>query len=73
VRFWWLRKDTKAARDQRILDLWMACYSQEEIGEAVGMTSQGVGQILKETATVPDVSKPYADRLVDFDIPINNT
>ncbi len=34
------------------------------------MTSQGVGQILKEMAELPNNAKPYADHLVDFTPPV---
>jgi hypothetical protein len=53
-------KVLKGARDKRIFDLWLACWTNEEIGEAVGLTPQGVGQVLKETAELPEVSKPAA-------------
>jgi predicted transcriptional regulator len=45
--------------------MWMACWTQEEIGEREGLTSQGVGQTLKEMAELPKVSKPHADHLID--------
>ena len=40
VREWLSRidKDTKEARDKRIFDLWLACWTQEEIAEAVANT-----------------------------------
>ena len=74
VRDWLSRidKDGKEARDKRIFDLWLACYTQEEIAEQVGITSQGVGLVLKETAELPEVSKPYALHQVDFDPPLYN-
>jgi len=38
VRDWLSRidKDEKVARNKRIFDLWLACYTQEEIAEIVG-------------------------------------
>jgi len=29
-------KDAKDARNRRIFNLWMACYTQQEVAEAVG-------------------------------------
>ncbi len=74
IREWTSRadKDSKVARDKRIFDLWLASYTQEEIAEREGMTSQGVGQVLKEMADLPEVSKPVANHLVDFEPPIYN-
>lgn len=62
----------KESRDKRIFDLWLACWSNEEIGTAVGMTPQGVGQVLKEAADLPNVSKPSALHQTDFTPPIYN-
>jgi hypothetical protein len=38
VREWpsWIDKNSKEARDKRIFDLWLACWTQEEIAEALG-------------------------------------
>ena len=36
------------------------------------MTSQGIGQNLKEMAELPKVSKVSADHLVDFNPPVYN-
>jgi hypothetical protein len=74
VREWLSRidKDAKESRDKRIFDLWLACWSNEEIGTAVGMTPQGVGQVLKEAADLPNVSKPSALHQTDFTPPIYN-
>ncbi len=37
------------ARDKKIFDLWMACYTQEEIGEIVGCVKSTVNEVLNET------------------------
>jgi hypothetical protein len=38
VRDWLSRidKDSKEARNRRIFDMWMACYTQEEISAEIG-------------------------------------
>ena len=51
-------KDAKEARNKRIFDLWMACHTQQEIGKEFEMTPQAVGQVLKESADLPKLSKP---------------
>jgi hypothetical protein len=77
VRDWLSRvdKDSKDARNKRIFELWMACYSNEEIGKEFEMTPQAVGQVLKESADLPKLSKldqANAEHATDFDVPIYN-
>lgn len=74
VRDWLSRidKDSKEARNKRIFEMWLACYTNDEIGNEFDMTPQGVGQVLKEMAELPEVSKPAAHHLTDFDPPIYN-
>jgi len=77
IREWLSRvdKDSKEARNKRILELWLACYSNEEIGKEFEMTPQAVGQVLKESADLPKLSKldqATAEHATDFDIPIYN-
>jgi hypothetical protein len=50
-------KDTKAARDRRIFDLWMACHTQQEIGEAVGCHKDTVSEICRKMAELPESDK----------------
>lgn len=74
IRDWLSRidKDTKEARDKTIFDLWLACHTQEEIAEAVGCPRTTVEEVLTKTAVLPESSKPAADHLVDFTIPLYN-
>jgi hypothetical protein len=65
-------KDSKEARDKRIFELWMACYTQKEIGEREGLTHQAVDLVLQEMAELPKIAKPIAEHLIDFDVPIYN-
>lgn len=66
-------KDAKEARDKRIFDMWLACHTQEDIAEAVGLTDRGVAKIItKQTAELPKVRKPHADHLVEFTPPLYN-
>ena len=54
-----LREDRKA----RIFDLWMSCATQEEIGEAVGLSQPQVKALveeLSEMATLPNPIKVTA-------------
>lgn len=43
-------KDNKEKRECEIVNLWLACHTQEEIAEEVGMTQQGVGLVLQQIA-----------------------
>ncbi len=77
VRDWLSRmdKDAKEARNRRIFELWLACWTDAEIGKDVGLTSQAVGQVLKETANLPKLSKlekAAAEHATDFTAPIYN-
>lgn len=77
VRDWLSRmdKDAKEARDRRIFDLWLACWTNKEIAEEVGLTEEAVRLITQESAELPKLGKPdraAADHAVDFDAPIYN-
>jgi len=75
VREWLsnIDKDAKAARDKRIFDMWMACYTQEEIAEATSVSKAEVNNtISSQTAELPEVNKPAAFHQTDFHIPLYN-
>jgi transcriptional regulator with XRE-family HTH domain len=74
VREWLARidKDAKDARDERIRDLWLACWTQQEIAEAVGVHKDTVSEVCRNLATLPESDKPAANHLVDFKAPIFN-
>lgn len=74
LRGWLARidKDAKARRDRRIFQMHMACYTQQEIAEAVGCSQPEVTKILSQMAELPDVMKVAASHLVDFDVPLYN-
>jgi len=68
-------KDNKEKRDRRIFDLWMACYTQQEIAEAVGCPRKTVDDQVAtfgETVLQNQSAKSLADHATDFDIPIYN-
>ena len=50
----------------------LACYTQDEIAAAVGCTHQAVDAVLQKTADLPEIAKPAANHLTDFDIPLYN-
>jgi len=74
VRDWLSRidKDAKEARNKRIFDLWLACYTQEEIAERENVDQHTVRDILGKMADLPESLKPAASHLTDFDVPIYN-
>ena len=60
-------KDAKEARDRRIFEMWMACYTQEEIAEAVGITQQAVAKMSEDFTNfgnLADSCKPAASHRV---------
>ena len=77
VKRWLSRidKDTKAERDKRILELWMQCYTLDEIAKDVGCGKASVSEICSKMDTCPNSNKSQqaaADHATDFDIPIYN-
>lgn len=40
--------------------MWLACHTQEEIGEAVGCAKSVVNEICSEAAILPEANKPAA-------------
>ena len=62
-----LRQQQDEARDQRILDLWLACQTQEQIAAAVGLTDRQVRSILAEVrANLPELPPPDSLQLFNL-------
>ncbi len=61
---------SKEADNKKILELWLACYTQEEIAGMVDCPRTTVEAVLTESAELPKSSKPYAGHLVDFTPPV---
>jgi len=75
VREWLSRidKDAKGARDRRIFDLWLACWTHEEIADEIGIEKQRVGEVIcPDPANRPKADKAAADHATDFEPPIYN-
>jgi hypothetical protein len=75
IRNWLSRidKDAKADRDRRIFDLWLACWTQQEIADELGLdaTDKAV-RVSGNVADLPKNQKAAADHATDFDPPIYN-
>ena len=69
-------KDTKSKRNQKILEMWMACHTQEEIANVVETPQPTVAGILKDFIEKPQMrnsDKTSADHADEaFEIPIYN-
>ena len=77
LRDWLSRmdKDAKEARDQRIFDLWLACWTDKAIADDVGLTEEAVRLITQKAADLPTLGKSHqaaADHASDFEPPIYN-
>lgn len=74
LREWLSRidKDAKDSRNRRIFDMWLACYTQDEIAQAVNVHKDTVNEVCRKSADLPESDKPAAQHLVDFDVPIYN-
>ena len=77
IRDWLSRidKDARQARNQRIFEKWLACWTQEEIAEAENLTQRAVSDVIEEVATLPKLLKPdkaAAEHATDFKTPLYN-
>lgn len=74
VRNWLssIDKDAKESRDKKIFNMWMACYTQEEIAEVTGISRPQVSEVLSESAKLPKPAETTANHLVDFEVPLYN-
>jgi len=63
----------KEAQNKKIFELWLTCYTQEEIAEKVELSVGDKSlRISGKWAELPNNAKPYADHLVDFTPPVYN-
>ena len=65
-------KDSKEARDKRIFDLWMQCYTQEQIAEKESTPQQTIADICKgftEIGNFDKSGKAHAEHATDFETP----
>jgi len=75
VRDWLSRvdKDAKEARNKRIFDMWLACYTGVEIAEANNLSEKEVGKIVSDlSAELPKGQKADSEHATDFTPPIYN-
>jgi DNA modification methylase len=77
IRNWLSRidKDEKEAQDKRIFELWLACWTQEEIAEAEDIAQSVVNEKIKDFIGFGKFAKndkTTAEHLTDFDPPIYN-
>lgn len=76
VRDWLSRldKDAKEARDKRIFDMWLACYTQQEIADAVGIGQAEVAKSIPNgvLAELNKTDQSAAEHANDFTPPIYN-
>jgi len=66
---------THGGWNKRIFDMWLACYEQKEIAEAVGETPARVNQIVADLPKLDSLAKSdqsSADHATDFTPPIYN-
>lgn len=68
-------KDAKEARDRRIFDRWLACWTDEENAAEEGMDRSSVKDISGENADLqklPKSDRARAEHATEFDVPIYN-
>ena len=51
----------------------MACWTQQEIAEATGVTKETVSEVCQKSAKLPESDKAAAAHATDFQPPIYNT
>lgn len=76
VRDWLSRidKDAKESRDRRIFDLWLACWTQQEIADEVGVTQAEIAKSIPngDLAELNKSDRAAAEHATDFEVPIYN-
>jgi hypothetical protein len=77
VREWLSRidKDAKEARNRRIFDLWLACWTQQEIADETGIDQGDLSKLVSTFMEIGNLAKNHkaaAEHAVDFDVPIYN-
>ena len=74
LRDWLSRidKDDKEKRDKSILELWMACYTFDEIAKLNGIHKDTVSEVCRKMADLPKSDKLSSEHLIDFEPPIYN-
>jgi hypothetical protein len=77
IREWLSRidKDAKEARERRIFDLWMQCYTQQEIAERENYDQANVSRLIEEFMQIGNLAETHkaaAAHAIDFDIPLYN-
>lgn len=77
IRDWLSRidKDAKEARDRRIFELWLACWSDQEIANEVGVERSTVTKLSDDFVKIGNLAKNHkaaAEHATDFDPPIYN-
>jgi hypothetical protein len=68
-------KDAKEARNKRIFDLWLACWTNQDIADDCGCSEPTVRDVIAESADLPKLRKQdiaAAEHATDFDAPIYN-
>ena len=67
-------KQLREERNQKILDMWLACYSQEEIAEVVGVSHTTVSRAIESFVQNGQLSKMHKtfDTDPDFTPPLYN-
>jgi len=66
-------KDSKDARNKRIAEMWLACYSEQEIASQVGCDQKTVSNIIGEKYSGTEFLKPaYLHQDESFEIPLYN-
>lgn len=76
VRDWLSRmdKDAKEARDRRIFDLWLACWTNAEIAREVGLSEPQLSEIASNfgIGNLAKTELAAAEHATNFDPPIYN-
>lgn len=77
VRDWLSRidKDSKEARNKRIFDLWLGCWTNTGIADECACDEKTVRDVIGESATLPKLRKQEqaaADHATDFEPPVYN-
>jgi predicted transcriptional regulator len=71
----WLSRTVKEQRNRRnrkIIEMWMACYTLDEIADAVAIHKDTASEVCRKFSALNDSDKAAAEHATEFEVPLYN-